>query len=131
MDKIEGFTPDMLWTFVIVLIGLGSLAVLVDKVMEIFRKAKERREKKDQKPVSEMETRMDKVELQLEDVQDKLARDKIRIDELEKRQDDAGDGFSALGKAVLAILNHQIHNGNGEEMLQAQADLNSYLLKRK
>ena len=124
MDKIEGFTPGMLWTFVIVLIGLGSIAILVDKVVDIFRKAKDRKS-------NGMEARVRALEDRDAVIEEKLDRDLRRIEDLEKRQDDAGDGFSVLGKAVLAILNHQIHNGNGEEMLEAQSELNSYLLKRK
>lgn len=124
MDKIEGFTPGMLWNFVIVLIGLGSIAILVDKVVDIFRKAKDRKN-------GGLEARVRALEDRDAVIEEMLDRDLNRIENLERRQDDAGDGFAVLGKAVLAILNHQIHNGNGEEMLEAQSELNSYLLKRK
>ena len=46
--KIEGISPDMLWTFCVVLVGLLALVVLVYKVVEIVRKEQERKADKQQ-----------------------------------------------------------------------------------
>ena len=43
MEKIEGITPAMLWTFLVVLVGLMALVVLGDKVMDVFRNIKKRK----------------------------------------------------------------------------------------
>ena len=41
--KIEGISPDMLWVFCFVLVGLMALIVLGYKVIEIFRKEHDRK----------------------------------------------------------------------------------------
>ena len=127
MNTIEGFTPGMMWDAVIVLIGLATIAVLIDKVADIFRKESERKKAREQlsrNPVTDVETRLDELDDEV-----KVLERKVR--DLEKAQGTAEDGFAAMGTAVLAILNHLIHNGNGEEMLTAQSQLNEYLLRRK
>ena len=43
MPSVEGLTPEILWYTLIGLVGLGGLAILVDKVLEIFRKHQERK----------------------------------------------------------------------------------------
>ena len=48
MQKIEGISPDMLWTFLVVLVGLMSLVILGYKVIDIMRKEHERKEQKQQ-----------------------------------------------------------------------------------
>ena len=43
-QAIEGITPGMIWTFLVVLVGLMALVVLGDKVLDVFRKAKKRKQ---------------------------------------------------------------------------------------
>ena len=62
VQKIEGISPDMIWTFLVVLVGLMALVVLGDKVMDVYRKAKKSRE--------------EQTELQNSDVTDRIA-DKV------------------------------------------------------
>ena len=45
-QKIEGISPEMLWTFMVVLVGLAALFVLGYKVIEILRKEHERKVQK-------------------------------------------------------------------------------------
>lgn len=42
-QAIEGITPSMLWTSLVVLVGLMALVVLGDKVMDVYRNAKKRK----------------------------------------------------------------------------------------
>lgn len=53
----------------------------------------------------------------------KLAKDKERIDSLE-------EGQRAICRGVLALLNHELHNGNTDEMERAQNGINNYLIER-
>lgn len=46
--KIEGISPDMLWTFMVVLVGLVALFLMGYKVVEIIRKEKQRRQEQQQ-----------------------------------------------------------------------------------
>lgn len=48
VQKIEGISPEMLWTFVVVLVGLAALFVLGYKVIEILRKEHERKVQRQQ-----------------------------------------------------------------------------------
>ena len=43
VQKLEGISPEMLWTFLIVLVGLATLFLLGYKVIEVFRKEHERK----------------------------------------------------------------------------------------
>ena len=41
--KIEGISPSMLWTALYVIVGLCALVVLGDKVLDVFRHARQRK----------------------------------------------------------------------------------------
>lgn len=57
------------------------------------------------------------------EVDAKLDRDKRRIEGLE-------EGQKAICRGVLALLNHELHNGNTDELEQAQAKISDYLINR-
>ena len=46
--KIEGISPDMLWTFMVVLVGLVALFLMGYKVVEVIRKERQRRQEQQQ-----------------------------------------------------------------------------------
>lgn len=48
VEKIEGISPEMLWTFLIVLVGLATLFLLGYKVIEVLRKEHERKVQRQQ-----------------------------------------------------------------------------------
>lgn len=48
VQKIEGISPEMLWTFIVVLVGLAALFILGYKVIEILRKEHERKVAKEE-----------------------------------------------------------------------------------
>lgn len=127
MQQIEGFTPDMLWTFCIVLVGLAAIVVLFAKVADIIRDTRKRH----QAPSDGVESRLEAIELRLGEIDKKLDRDKRRLDEMEKGAQDSQDGFKVVCTAVLALLNHEIHNGNTDEMLDAQKGIQEYLMDHR
>ena len=81
---------------------------------------------------------MVKLEPRFDEINKKLKSDKARLDSHEyalsgmhKAQMDISEGFSVLCYAMIAVLNHGIHNGNTDEMEDALGRLHEYLSKRK
>ncbi len=81
----------------------------------------------------------------------KLEADKVRIEAAERRSNehdkalerieatlesvdanikDIHEGFTYLAQGTIATLNHEIHNGNKEELEEAAKELNKYLTHR-
>jgi len=66
-----------------------------------------------------------------------LAKDKARLDNhetaiqrLEQKQQSMTEGLNAIGAGVQALLEHELHNGNAEQMEQASDNINKYLWRR-
>lgn len=137
MQPIEGITPDALWTSFGVVLGLCSIVILFDKVADIFRKHKARKNDenaerdvtvKDQ--LAKIEKKLDGMDKFMQDTTEKLDRDNRRINALEKQAQDTHDGISALCRSSLAHINHDL-TGNGVETLRkAQEEINKYLTGR-
>lgn len=120
IQKIEGISPDMLWTFLIVLVGLATLFVLGDKVVDVFRKAHERRKQNQElskqditdtiadKVIQKMNPELDK---KFAEIEKRLANDKENIDlhtrqlnAFERRVNQLENGNKALCHGMLALL---------------------------
>lgn len=141
VQPIEGITPGMLWTFIVVLVGLAALFVLGHKVVEIIRTERERKQLQQQPGEKLAEEISDKVLKKLEprfaDIDRKFANDKETIDRhtrqieaLTGRADSNDEGIKALSRGVLALLNHALHNGNTDELEKAQQGINDYLIEK-
>lgn len=141
MQPIEGIAPEMLWTALIVLIGAASIYILWGKVQETYRKQKEyKRIKNDpgDKLADEISKKVTvRMEQKFAETDKKLANDKALLDAhtrqisvMEKRQDSMENGMKAQCRGVLALLNHELHNGNADEMEKAQAGMNDYLIEK-
>lgn len=91
------------------------------------------------------------VNQELQSINEKLKSDKVRLDFAEKRSQahdaaleriektldsvdanikDIHEGFTYLARGTIATLNHQIHNGNKEELEKAASELNRFLTHR-
>lgn len=128
---IEGVTPTALWNAAYVFLAILGIVIILDKVNDIVVKRQDRKRKirqEQQAPVENLDTRLQKIEKRLDSIDDKLSSDKRRLEALERQQDDADAGFRALCKATLAMLNHELHNGNTDEMEAAQKVLTDYLI---
>ena len=149
--KIEGISPDMLWTFCVVLVGLLALVVLVYKVVEIVRKEQERKADKQQmngdditdriadkvmeKLTPQLDEKFGEINKHFESIDTKLANDKETI-EMHTRQLNASedrvkkleDGNKALCHGIFALLGHEI-DGNGNDVLRlTQKAMKNYLI---
>ncbi len=128
---IEGVTPSALWNAIYVFLAVLGVVIVLDKVNDIVAKHKKRKRdllQEQQAPVENLDGRLQKIEKRLDSIDEKLSSDKRRLEALERQQDDADAGFRALCKATLAMLNHELHNGNTDEMEAAQKTLTDYLI---
>ena len=138
MQPIEGITPESLWNAVAVFLGLAAIALIVFKLIEFYWKAKDRKDEHKQldgKGVTDViaEKVMAKLEPRLEDMEKKLTADKNRLDNheasirsLNSSIDSIKDGMQVTADALSAILDHELHNGNSDQMQKARDDLQNY-----
>ena len=142
MQSVEGLTPEILWYTLIGLVGIGALVVLADKVAEVFRKRKERKamETTPSEEIADTISKavLEKLEPRFEAIDTKLANDKTRLDAHERAlahisetEQSNRDGFAAVAGALIAVLDHELHNGNTQQMEKARDELNHYLTHRK
>jgi uncharacterized protein (UPF0210 family) len=138
LQPIEGMTPGTLWTFLTVLVGSCALIVLGDKVLTVFRNAQRRKKEPEDKLAEEISAKvLEKLEPRFQAIDQKLSNDKATIDShtrqiesLAKRADGTDTGIKAINRGVLALLNHALHNGNTDELENAQKGINDYLIDR-
>ena len=155
VQKIEGISPDMLWTFLIVLVGLAALLILGDKVLEVFRKARARRQEREQlngqditdriagKVMEKLTPKIDekfdsfekKVDQQFAEIDRKLASDKetlelhtAQLNAHKDRVDRLDYDSKALCHGVFALLSHEINGNNVEKLRKAHDAMRDYLI---
>ena len=130
---IEGITPELAWNTAYVVLAVIGIVIVLDKLNDIWikRQDRKRRMKQEQQaPVDSLDTRLKDIEKRLDSIDDKLSSDKRRLDRIEAKQASTDDGFRALCQSNLALLNHELHNGNGDEMEAAQKALQKYLIEK-
>lgn len=142
MPNIQGFDPAMLWTAAIVFIGLGALFIEYDKIRQIFRNRKKERQEEEQthdngfrqQLTEDIATKvMEKLEPRLSGIESKLENDKNRLDNhedtistIKKSNKLITDGLEVTCNALMAVLDHELHNGNADQMQKARDDLQHY-----
>lgn len=113
-------TIDQIWAagkvMIVILAGLFGGLVTIDKVAEIFK-----RWKAPQKDAAQ-------------DVEKKFSNDKQRLDEhqqeLERQKKDIEslkESSRVTSAGVMALLDHELHNGNTDQMQDARDDIMEYL----
>ena len=108
MESVSAISADQLMNAIgVVLVLFGSM-VTVDKVIDIFKKWRS--------PNT--------------DTAKKLASDKLRLDTHDREIHALQDGNQVLCAGVLALLDHELHNGNSDQMQRARDDIMGYLQKR-
>ena len=145
VEKIEGISPEMLWTFLIVLVGLATLFLLGYKVIEVLRKEHERKVQRQQldgqditdqiankvmeKLTPQIDEKFDsfesKFDKKLEDIDSKLATDKANIDSHTKQLNDHESrvgklegGNKALCQGMLALLKQSAATAKTEKAME-------------
>ncbi len=100
----------------LVLMGVCGMINLVGATIDRLRKLR--------KPQEDMVGRMD-------DIKRKLDTDKRRLDAHDAQLDDLHTGLMAVCAGVQALLEHELHNGNTDEMHQASAEISGWLRERQ
>ena len=147
VQAIEGITPGMLWTFFVVLVGLMALVVLGDKVLDVFRKAKKRKQDQNDLKGEDITDRIaskvieqlsPKLDEKFAEIDKKIAADKEIID-LHTRQlnaqTDRVDRLDNDSKALLhgmsALLGHIATGNSIERVKKTNSVMNNSLIDRK
>lgn len=153
MQDIQGITPGALWNFAAVAVALLGVAVIVFKVVEFIQGQQDRKARREREDRSadtgtlvseigeavekELAPRFEKIERDISEVNRKLENDKNRLDGHERTlnsisasQRENAEGFAALAGALLAVLDHEMHNGNDDQMTTARNELNRFLVHR-
>lgn len=102
---MEHISPDQLWNAMLVVLALFAAIATVDKFVEIIKKWRA--------PTT--------------DTAKKLATDKQRLDEHDKAIEKLQESNQAICSALLALLDHELHNGNADQMQKARDTLMNYL----
>jgi len=142
MPEIEGVSPAQLWNFLYVALILIAIGVLLLNAGEKWRAWQERRREHAAGHVENLsksiagelrsiDERLKNVETKVKKIDGYLDSDKRRIQGLEEGHRGIAEGFSTLAVAMLAMVEHELHNGNGEQLSKAKDDLISYLAKTR
>lgn len=102
---MNGITPDQLMTTVVVVLAIFAAIITIDKVIDIVKKWRS--------PGT--------------DIMKKLAADKQRLDEHEQEITELQGSMQVLCEGVLALLDHELHNGNTDQMQKASDDILNHL----
>ncbi len=99
----------------LVLVGSCTVINLVGATVDRLRKWR--------RPQADMAERLTGVDA-------KLATDKRRLDSQEARLEEQHTGLMVICAGVQALLEHELHNGNADDMKQASADIAGWLRQR-
>lgn len=141
MQPVEGLTPEVIWYTLIGLVGIGTLIVLADKVMDVFRKKQERDKLKAQPEDRLAETISERVLKKLEprfnEIDKKLANDKALIEShtlaiAEHRESITSieTGNRVLCRGILALLSHEINGNSADKLRESQKEITDYLIDK-
>lgn len=108
-------TTDNLVATGLVIAGVCGLINLVGATVDRLRKWR--------KPQADMSERMSGVDA-------KLDRDKRRLDAHDEQLSDLHTGLMVVCAGVQALLEHELHNGNTNEMHNASTEISSWLRQR-
>ena len=113
---MQNISANEAWlAFVVVVVVLGAVLGVVEKIISIKRKVKEPEELQDNK-LKELEDRVGKVERKLSDDHTHLTA----ID----------DSNRITQRALLALLSHGIDGNNLEQMQASQKEITNHLINR-
>ena len=104
---MQNISPEELLNTVYVVLAILAAIVTIDKVIDIIKKWRA--------PTT--------------DTEKKLANDKKRLDEHDEAINDLRESNQVICSALLAILDHELHNGNGDQMRKARDEMMAYLSK--
>lgn len=138
LPTVEGLSPVILWYTLVGLVGLGGLVVLGDKVMDVFRKHKQKKEDMKAKEDGTIQGQLDKISKRLDTIDEyikesdrKFDRDNRRLNVLEGNVRHIEAGINALARAELAHIQHDLTGNHSDNLGKAETEIMNYLTQRK
>lgn len=144
LPKIEGLTPAILWYTLVGAVGICALIILWDKVSDVFRKAKRRRQEQgelnstditDRIAEKVMEQLTPKLDEKFAEIDRKLAADKSTIDlhtgqlnATNARVDRLDNDSKALLHGMSALLSHEVNGNSIDKLQKAYNATSNYLI---
>lgn len=116
---MENITFDALLTAVLVVLALCGGVVTIDKAVDAVKKWRHPQMQKDAAQNAEIKKCLEKLE-----------RDNRRLDEHTESIKDLREGQRYLCLGVQALLEHELHNGNSDEMRDASQNIKAWLAER-
>jgi len=105
---VEAIKPDQLLNAVTVILAIFAAIVAVDKFVDVIKKWKAPEK----------------------DVAEKLRADKLALEKHDADIKALKEGQKAMCQGVVALLDHELHNGNSKQMEDARAEISKYLTDR-
>lgn len=109
---MQNVTYDALITTIVVIMAVCGAINVIAATVKVFRDR--------QKPKDDVQKA----------INDKLATDKVRLDGHDKTIAGLKEGQKCLCEGVVALLNHELHNGNGDEMQEAKANITAWMIRK-
>ena len=106
---MENLAPNDLWTALLVFLAICAAIVTIGKAIETIKKIK----------------------VPSTDIMTMLANDKHKLEQHDKELIDLKDGLQQMCSGVVALLNHELRDGNSDEMDQAARNINDWLIHRR
>ena len=114
--KMEELTPSSLLTTALVVLLLMAAFVAVMQFVEAVKKAK--------RPSNDLKEKVEQHDAF-------FTSDRCRLDSHDRELADVREGQKAMCKGVQALLEHELHNGNSDQMMKASEGINAWLLDGK
>jgi len=147
VQAIEGITPNMIWTTLIVFVGLMALYVLFGKARDVFRNEKKQKREAQElqgqdvtdrianKVMEKLEPKLNEkfaeIDRKLESDKQTLALHTSQLNAQKDRVDRLDNDTRALLHGVSALLNHTATGNNVDKVKKTNAVMNNYLIDRK
>ena len=127
---INGLTPDLIWAYLFVFLALCGIVTIVLNAVEKLIALRKRKMQPLADVKSDIMTMLANDKHRL-DAQDAIVSEHTRrLDKLERRADTVEQGQKVQCKALMALLDHELHNGNADQMSEASREINDYLLDK-
>ena len=110
------FDVSVVWNWIS--FGLAAIVLIGNAVEKIGKAIAAAR-----KPNEEQDAAIRNLELRMDSVENKLARDKDRLDAYE-------DGMRVSQQALLALLDHSLDGNNVKQMEEAKVAIQKHLLNK-
>ncbi|MDD2649168.1 MAG: hypothetical protein PHI27_11605 [Eubacteriales bacterium] len=119
MEWLTSLTGSNLLIALVVLCALLWLYNLIAEAVRNHRELK--------KP---LDARAQNITARLDEYDTYFANDKRRIEQHDKEIATLRDGLKVNCFGVKALLNHELHNGNAQEMQKAASDMDAWLINK-